>query len=113
MDLDVMSKGLEVNLIGQVGINQAFLPLIRKVPGTIVFIASIGGRIASPFMSTYNTSKFVVQALGESLRQELAPWAIDVVVIEPGSIDTPIWSKGAETIDDQKESMSPTEERLY
>ena len=42
-------------------------------------------------MSPYNTSKFAVEALGESLRQELAPWGIDVVVIEPGSIDTPIW----------------------
>jgi NAD(P)-dependent dehydrogenase (short-subunit alcohol dehydrogenase family) len=102
-----------VNLVGQVAVTQAFLPMIRKVPGTIVFIASIGGRIASPFMSPYNTSKFAVEALGESLRQELSPWGIDVAVIEPGSIDTPIWSKGAETIDDQKGNMSPTETRLY
>jgi NAD(P)-dependent dehydrogenase (short-subunit alcohol dehydrogenase family) len=113
MDLDVLRKVLEVNLIGQVAVTQAFLPMIRKVPGTIVFIASIGGRIASPFMAPYNTSKFAVEALGESLRQELSPWEIDVVVIEPGSIDTPIWSKGAETIDDQKSNMSPTEKRLY
>jgi NAD(P)-dependent dehydrogenase (short-subunit alcohol dehydrogenase family) len=113
MDLDVLRNVLEVNLVGQVAVTQEFLPLIRQVPGTIVFIASIGGRIASPFMSPYNTSKFAVEALGESLRQELAPWEIDVVVIEPGSIDTPIWSKGAETIDDQKDSMSPTENRLY
>jgi NAD(P)-dependent dehydrogenase (short-subunit alcohol dehydrogenase family) len=113
MDLDILRNVLEVNLVGQVAVTQAFLPMIREVPGTIVFIASIGGRIASPFMSPYNTSKFAVEALGESLRQELAPWAIDVAVIEPGSIDTPIWSKGAETIDDQKGSMSPTETRLY
>jgi NAD(P)-dependent dehydrogenase (short-subunit alcohol dehydrogenase family) len=113
MDLDVLRNVLEVNLVGQVAVTQAFLPLIREAPGTIVFIASIGGRIASPFMSPYNTSKFAVEALGESLRQELAPWNIDVVVIEPGSIDTPIWSKGAETIDDQKSGMSETEKRLY
>src|SRR3954462_5320433 len=113
MDLDILRNVLEVNLVGQVAVTQAFLPLVRKAPGTIVFIASIGGRIASPFMSPYNTSKFAVEALGESLRQELAPWEIDVVVIEPGSIDTPIWSKGAETIGDQKTSMSATEKRLY
>src|SRR4051794_33881639 len=113
IDLDVLRNVLEVNLVGQVAVTQAFLPLIREAPGTIVFIASIGGRIASPFMSPYNTSKFAIEALGESLRQELAPWAIDVVVVEPGSIDTPIWSKGAETIDGQKGSMSPTEKRLY
>lgn len=113
MDLDVLRNVLEVNLVGQVAVTQAFLPMIRKAPGTIVFIASIGGRIASPFMSPYNTSKFAVEALGESLRQELAPWGIDVVVIEPGSIDTPIWSKGAQTIDEQTAKLSPTAKRLY
>jgi NAD(P)-dependent dehydrogenase (short-subunit alcohol dehydrogenase family) len=113
MDLDVLRNVLEVNLVGQVAVTQAFLPLIRKTPGTIVFIASIGGRIASPFMSPYNTSKFAIEALGESLRQELAPWGIDVAVIEPGSIDTPIWRKGAETIDEQMEQLSPDAKRLY
>ncbi len=113
MDLDVLRNVLEVNLVGQVAVTQAFLPLIRKAPGTIVFIASIGGRIASPFMSPYNTSKFAVEALGESLRQELHPWGIDVVVIEPGSIDTPIWSKGAETIEDQVSKMPANTKRLY
>jgi NAD(P)-dependent dehydrogenase (short-subunit alcohol dehydrogenase family) len=109
MELDVLRKVLEVNLVGQVAVTQAFLPLIRQVPGTIVFIASIGGRIASPFMSPYNTSKFGIEALSESLRQELAPWAIDVAVIEPGSIDTPIWDKGVETIGE----MPETSKRLY
>ena len=113
MDLDILRNVLEVNLVGQVAVTQAFLPLIRKAPGTIVFIASIGGRIASPFMSPYNTSKFAVEALGESLRQELAPWEIDVVVIEPGSIDTPIWKKGAETIEDQFAKLTSTTRRLY
>jgi NAD(P)-dependent dehydrogenase (short-subunit alcohol dehydrogenase family) len=113
IDLDVLRKVLEVNLVGQVAVTQAFLPLIREAPGTIVFIASIGGRIASPFMSPYNTSKFAVEALGESLRQEVAPWGIDVVVIEPGSIDTPIWTKGAETIEEQTAKLTPVAKRLY
>ena len=113
MDLEVLRNVLEVNLVGQVAVTQAFLPLIRKAPGTIVFIASIGGRIASPFMSPYNTSKFAIEALGESLRQELAPWAIDVVVVEPGSIDTPIWEKGAQTIDEQMAKLKPAAKRLY
>src|SRR5215208_5237706 len=107
IDLDVLRKVLEVNLVGQVAVTQAFLPVIRKAPGMIVFIASIGGRIASPFMSPYNTSKFAIEALGESLRQEVAPWDIDVVVIEPGSIDTPIWEKGAETIEEEMAKLSP------
>ena len=113
MDLDILRNVLEVNLVGQVAVTQAFLPLIREAPGTVVFIASIGGRIASPFMSPYNTSKFAIEALGESLRQELAPWDINVVVIEPGSIDTPIWEKGAQTIDEQMAKLTPSAKRLY
>jgi NAD(P)-dependent dehydrogenase (short-subunit alcohol dehydrogenase family) len=113
LDLQELRDVLEVNLIGQVAVTQAFLPLLREAKGTVVFLASIGGRVASPFMSPYNTSKFAIEALGESLRHEVAPWDIDVVVVEPGSIDTPIWRKGAETIDEQKAEMSETAKRLY
>jgi NAD(P)-dependent dehydrogenase (short-subunit alcohol dehydrogenase family) len=113
MDLDVFRNVLEVNLVGQIAVTQAFLPLIRKAPGTIVFVASIGGRIATPFMAPYNTSKFAVEALGESLRHEVSPWNIDVAVVEPGSIDTPIWKKGAETIEDQFSKMPANTKRLY
>jgi NAD(P)-dependent dehydrogenase (short-subunit alcohol dehydrogenase family) len=113
MPLDELRRTLEVNLIGQVAVSQAFIPMLRKRKGTIVFIASIGGRVASPFMSPYNTSKFAIEALGESLRHELRPWEIDVVVVEPGSIDTQIWSKGSDQARDQIEEMSEDERRLY
>jgi NAD(P)-dependent dehydrogenase (short-subunit alcohol dehydrogenase family) len=89
------------------------LPLIRKAQGTIVFMASIGGRIGNPFMSPYSASKFGIEALGESLRGELLPWNIDVAVIEPGSIDTEIWGKGAETAAAQASKMPEEAQRLY
>ena len=113
MPLEDLRDALEVNLIGQVAVTQAFLPLIRRAEGTIVFIASIGGRVASPFMSPYNTSKFGIEALGESLRHELRPWGIDVVVIEPGSIDTEIWAKGNEQIRERLEELQEDARRLY
>src|SRR3954454_12742375 len=113
MPLDELRNTLEVNLIGQVAVTQAFLPLIRRGGGTIVFIASIGGQVASPFMSPYNTSKFAIEALGESLRHELRPWEIDVVVVEPGSIDTEIWTKGKEQIRERVEEMPEDARRLY
>jgi NAD(P)-dependent dehydrogenase (short-subunit alcohol dehydrogenase family) len=113
MPLDELRGTLEVNLVGQVAVTQAFIPLIRKRRGTIVFIASIGGRVASPFMSPYNTSKFAIEALGESLRHELRPWEIDVAVIEPGSIDTQIWSKGNDQASEQLEQMPEDARRLY
>jgi NAD(P)-dependent dehydrogenase (short-subunit alcohol dehydrogenase family) len=113
MALDDLRDTLEVNLIGQVAVTQAFIPLIRRGRGTIVFIASIGGRVASPFMSPYNTSKFGVEALGESLRHELRPWEIDVVVVEPGSIDTEIWDKANKTVRERVAKMPEDASRLY
>ena len=113
MPLDELRRTLEINLIGQVAVTQAFIPLIRRGKGTIVFIASIGGRVASPFMSPYNASKFAIEALGESLRHELRPWEIQVAVIEPGSIDTEIWNKGKDQIREQVEGMPEDAARLY
>jgi NAD(P)-dependent dehydrogenase (short-subunit alcohol dehydrogenase family) len=113
MPLDELRRTLEINLIGQVAVTQAFLPLIRSGRGTIVFIASIGGRVASPFMSPYNTSKFAIEALGESLRHELRPWGIEVAVVEPGSIDTQIWSKGNDQAREQLDEMTEDARRLY
>ncbi|MGC1799683.1 MAG: SDR family NAD(P)-dependent oxidoreductase [Solirubrobacterales bacterium] len=113
MPLDSFRETLEVNLVGQIAVTQAFMQLIRQAKGTVVFIASIGGRIASPFLSPYNASKFGIEALGESLRGEVKPWGIDVTVVEPGSIDTQIWAKGADTAAEQIEGLSPDARRLY
>ena len=104
---------IEVNLIGQLAVTQAFLPLIRKAKGTVVFIASIGGRIAAPFLSPYNASKFGIEALGDSLRREVLPWGIDVVVVEPGTIATEIWSKGKDALAETTEGMPADAVRLY
>jgi NAD(P)-dependent dehydrogenase (short-subunit alcohol dehydrogenase family) len=113
MPLDSFRDTLEVNLVGQIAVTQAFMSLLRQAKGTIVFIASIGGRVATPFLSPYNASKFGIEALGESLRGELQPWDIDVAVVEPGSIDTQIWAKGADTAAEQVEGLSPDARRLY
>lgn len=111
--IDDFRNTIEVNLIGQVTVTQAFLPLIRKAKGTVVFIASIGGRIAAPFLSPYNASKFGIEALGDSLRREVMPWGIDVVVVEPGTIATEIWGKAAEQTEERLESMPDAAQRLY
>lgn len=104
-------KVIEVNLIGQYAVTQAFLPLIRRGGGRVVFVSSIGGLVASPFMSAYSASKFGVEALADSLRREVRPWGIDVVVIEPGSIATPIWERGASTFDARKPARD--QKRMY
>jgi NAD(P)-dependent dehydrogenase (short-subunit alcohol dehydrogenase family) len=111
--IDDFRQTVEVNLVSQIAVTQAFMPLIRKATGTIVFIASIGGRIATPFLGPYNASKFGVEAVGDALRRELKPWGIDVVVVEPGSIATDIWAKGAETEKEMRKQMPPAARKLY
>ena len=113
LPVEEFRRTVEVNLVGQVAVTQAFLPLIRKGQGTVVFIASIGGRIASPFMSPYNASKFGLEAVGDSLRREVSAWGIDVVVVEPGSIATEIWRKGQETSSELQAQIPEEGQRLY
>ena len=95
--LDALRRQLEVNVIGQVSVTQAFLPLVRKAQGRIVNMGSIAGRLAIPFLGPYCMSKFAMEALTDSLRVELRPWGIKVSLVEPGRISTPIWGKGIAT----------------
>ena len=114
LPVDEFKKVIDVNLVGQYAVTQAFLPLLRRGEGTIVFITSIGGRVASPFFAPYNAAKFGLEGMADSLRRELKPWkGMDVVVIEPGSIATPIWKKGGENFEAASKRMGPEAERLY
>jgi NAD(P)-dependent dehydrogenase (short-subunit alcohol dehydrogenase family) len=104
---------MEVNVIGQVAVTQAFLPLLRKGQGRIVNIGSIGGRMATPFLGAYSASKFAMEALTDSLRMELKPWDISVSIIEPGSIDTRMWEKGQNAADVLLEKLPQKGHELY
>jgi NAD(P)-dependent dehydrogenase (short-subunit alcohol dehydrogenase family) len=93
LPIGAIRRQLEINVIGQIAVTQAFLPMIRAAAGRIVFMGSIGGRMSTPFLGPYCASKFALEAIADALRLELAPWHIKVVLIEPGSIATPIWTK--------------------
>jgi NAD(P)-dependent dehydrogenase (short-subunit alcohol dehydrogenase family) len=99
MPIDAFRRQVEVNLTGQVAVTQAMLPLIRSARGRIVFVSSIGGRIAFPLTGAYHAAKFGIEAVGDVFRQELRRWGISVSVVEPGSIDTPIWDSGERAAD--------------
>ena len=92
-------KQLEVNVIGQVAVTQAFLPALRAggPGGRIVNVSSIGGRIALPLAGPYAASKFALEAVSDSLRRELRAEGLHVSLIEPGGVKTPIWEKGVDT----------------
>jgi NAD(P)-dependent dehydrogenase (short-subunit alcohol dehydrogenase family) len=110
--LDDLRHQLEVNLVAYVGVTQAMLPQVRRARGRIVFLASIGGRIAFPFGGPYHASKFATEAIGDVFRQELRPWGIEVAIVEPGSIDTPIWERGQRK-GEEIEARSPSTSLLY
>ena len=97
LPLPDLRRQLEINVIGQVAVTQAFLPPIRVARGRIVNMGSIAGRMATPFTGAYGASKFALEALTDALRLELAPWGISVSIIEPGAVATPIWEKSAKT----------------
>ena len=94
--LDEIRRQYEVNVFGLLAVTQALLEPIRTGRGRIVNVGSIGGRINTPFVGPYSSSKAAVRSLSASLRRELRPWGIQVALVEPGALDTPIWRKGEE-----------------
>jgi NAD(P)-dependent dehydrogenase (short-subunit alcohol dehydrogenase family) len=100
---------LEVNLVGVFSVTQAFLPLMvspdekrgcRPRP-CVVNVGSIAGKVAAPFAGPYSASKFGLEGFTDSLRRELMLFGIDVVLLQPGPVITPIWDKAeARVLDD-------------
>jgi NAD(P)-dependent dehydrogenase (short-subunit alcohol dehydrogenase family) len=111
--IDQLRRQLEVNVIGQVAVTQAFIPALRRAGGRIVNVSSIGGRVAAPLLSPYNASKFALEGVSDSLRRELRAQGVDVVVIEPGGVRTPIWGKGSKLAAEMIAGMPPDAIRLY
>jgi NAD(P)-dependent dehydrogenase (short-subunit alcohol dehydrogenase family) len=99
LPLTELREQMEVNFFGQVAVTQALIPALRKARGRIALLSSIGGLITTPYMSPYHASKYALEAIGNALRVELARSHIQVALIEPGSVATPIWDKGNALID--------------
>jgi NAD(P)-dependent dehydrogenase (short-subunit alcohol dehydrogenase family) len=112
LPMEDFRRQVEVNMIAHVAVTKAMLPAIRRAPGRIVFISSIGGRIAFPMNGAYHAAKFGIEAVGDAFRQELRPWGISVSIVEPGSIATPIWERSDREIDALLE-RAPQTEALY
>jgi NAD(P)-dependent dehydrogenase (short-subunit alcohol dehydrogenase family) len=113
LPIDDFRRQVEVNLTAQVAVTQAMLPAIRTARGRLVFISSIGGRMAFPMFGAYHAAKFGLEAVGDVFRQELRPWGIEVAIVEPGSIATPIWERGQQAAEAFVAGASDEQERLY
>ena len=100
-----LREQLAVNVLGPVAVLQAMMPALRRARGRILFVGSIAGRSALPFTGAYSASKFALEAIADSLRVELRPWGLHVVVIEPGAIATPIWETSSTRAEGNIERM--------
>ncbi|MGH7553204.1 MAG: SDR family NAD(P)-dependent oxidoreductase [Longimicrobiales bacterium] len=106
-------RQLEVNVLGQVAVTQALMPALRRARGRIVFISSIAGRSAMPFTGAYGASKHAIEAIADSLRVELMDAGIEVSVVEPGTIATPIWETAIRHADRIMKDMPPQLSEYY
>jgi NAD(P)-dependent dehydrogenase (short-subunit alcohol dehydrogenase family) len=98
---------LEVNVVGQVAVTQAFLPLVRQARGRIINTGSVGGFVTTPILGPYCMSKYAMEAFSDALRLELKPQGIDVVLLEPAAIATEIWDKGTEAAQSYEDDPPP------
>jgi NAD(P)-dependent dehydrogenase (short-subunit alcohol dehydrogenase family) len=104
---------IEVNLIAQVAVTQAFAARIRASKGRIVNVSSVGGKIALPLFGAYAGSKFGLEAVSDSLRRELRPFGVKVAIIEPGQTATPIWERGKATAERMRDAMPADAQEMY
>ena len=111
--LDLVRRQYEVNVFGLLAVTQALLESIRTGQGRIVNIGSIGGRINTPFVGPYSSSKAAVRSLSASLRRELRPWDLHVALVEPGALDTPIWRKGEQGAQETIDALPDRVRTLY
>jgi hypothetical protein len=113
LSADEFRRQLDVNVIGPIISTQAFGPLLGTDPalkgpkGRIVMISSVAGKNGNPLTPAYAASKHAIEGLSESLRRELMLFGIDVIIVAPGPVRTPIWSKGQQEFDMSKYQNSP------
>ena len=113
VSLDDVRRQLEVNVVGQLAVTQATLPRLRRCRGRLVFISSLAGRVAIPLEGVYSSSKFALEAVADSLRVELRPWGVRVIIVEPGAFDTDPWREILSLIDGAAAGMSAEERESY
>jgi NAD(P)-dependent dehydrogenase (short-subunit alcohol dehydrogenase family) len=106
-----LRRQFDVNVFAQVAVTQALLPSLRAAGGRIAFTSSIGGRVATPFTAPYAASKHAIEAFADALRVELLSSGVQVTLIEPGSVATPIWDKSQ--VEADKLTIPPELEGVY
>ena len=113
LPLDTFRRLLEVNVTGQLAVTQAFLPMVRRARGRIVVIGTIGVRFGPPFAGALDATKAALTALSDALRQELTPWGVRVILVEPASINSAAPDKVLRDAEAAMAAASPSGRSLY
>lgn len=113
MPLEALRLSFDVDFFGQVALTQPLIPILRKAHGRIVFIGSIVDRTTIPFFGALASSKSAIAAVSDTFRQELAPWGIDVILVEPGFISTGADKATKKRIDELIADFTPEQAQLY
>src|SRR3954454_10595366 len=103
----------DVNLFGHVAVTQALLPFLHRSRGRIVNISSVGGKVAMATYGPYAGTKFALEAVSDSLRRELAPLGVHVVVVEPGAVVTGMLDRASATALELASAMTPEQRQRY
>lgn len=106
-------KVMDVNVIGLMAMTKAMIPILRKNKGRIINIGSIASYLPLPGASVYAASKFAVRAITDSLRLELKPFGMNVVLVVPGAVESEIWEKGKAYKNELRNSVKPEIMQLY
>lgn len=106
-------RQLDVNVVGQLAVTSAVLPLLRESQGRIVFISSVNGKLSAPMMGAYSASKFALEAAADALRVELRSWNIAVSVVQPAQTDTDLWREADQSVVDMENALAPQHRALY
>lgn len=113
LSMEDWQRQFDVNFFGHIAVTKAVLPALHASGGRVVNISSIGGRIAMPTYGAYAAAKFAMEAMSDSLRRELAPHGVQVVVVEPGGVKTEMTGHGIERANDTIATLSPTQRSRY
>lgn len=113
LSLELLRDQLEVNVVGQLALCQAFLPLLRRFGGRVINVSSVSGFLALPLIGAYAASKHALEAMSDSLRRELRPWGLHVSVIQPEAIATRIWDRAEGQIRAASKSLPAEGRQLY
>lgn len=103
----------DVNVLGTFATTQACLPMLRATGGRVIMMGSVSGILAAPGLSAYSSSKFALEGLCDSLRNELNPFGIRVTILEPGKIETPIWTKALQQLTKKDDETFSESQSIY